>query len=149
MLTALRVKMQGSEHIKLKQMKKITCLLLTVIAIVLMGCSRDNDDIIVSSQQLSQTIWEGSRVSYDSEGNPHDKTTFILEFISDTEGKCAIQNSSTKAFAFQYAIEKTILSFKGKYPVSGEWYITDSSKDKITLLSYRSDKTIITLNRIN
>ena len=115
---------------------------------LVVGCKKDEKNADLSAEALSQTIWEGTRVSYDSEGNPHDKTTFILEFISDTEGKCAIQNSSTEAFAFQYAIEKTILSFKGKYPVSGEWYITDSSKDKITLLSYRSDKTIITLNRI-
>ena len=139
--------MQGSEHIKLKQMKKNTCLLLTVIAIVLMGCSRDNDDIIVSSQQLSQTIWNGNITQYDSWNHPFGEVSFILEFVSDTEGNYIVPDQYPIK-RFQYSVNESILSFIGSYPTSGEWYITKSSKNQITLLSYRSDKTIMTLERI-
>ena len=118
-----------------------------VIAIVIMGCSRDNKDSVITLNQLSQTIWDGCVTSYDSDDNPSDIKTFVLEFISDTEGKY-VEPGNYPIERFQYLLNKSILSFKGKYPISGDWYITKSSKNQITLLSYSSLKTIMTLERI-
>ena len=145
MLTALCVKIRCSEQIKSTQMNKLIYLILTLFTTVMVGCTPDNDDSLITSSQLSQTIWEGKTTSYDSEGNPGATTRFILEFLSETEGKCILQQFH-EIKTFQYSINDSIVSFKGGY-VEGDWFITESSKDQIILLCYKSTKMVMTLNR--
>lgn len=128
-------------------MKNITYLILTIVATFIIGCSDNIENNIITSQQLSQTIWDGSTTSYDSANNPGVTTSFILEFISNTEGKCVLQDLN-EIQRFQYSVKESIISFNGSYAVSGDWYLIESSKDQLILQSYRPAKMIMTLSRI-
>lgn len=127
-------------------MKKFTCLVLTVIATVIVGCSRDNKDNVMTSNTLSQTIWEGSMTSYDSEDNPGVTTKLILEFLSETEGNCILPKLHDIQ-DFQYAVNKSVISFNGSLAVNGDWYIIELSKKRLVLQSYIPTKMVMTLNR--
>lgn len=113
----------------------------------MVGCSKDDVDVSLSPNELSQTIWDGSTTSYDSANNPGVTTSFILEFISNTEGKCVLQDLN-EIQRFQYSVKESIISFNGSYAVSGDWYLIESSKDQLILQSYRPAKMIMTLSRI-
>ena len=114
---------------------------------LVVGCKKDEKNADLSAEALSQTIWNGNITQYDSWNHPFGEVSFILEFVSDTEGNYIVPDQYPIK-RFQYSVNESILSFIGSYPTSGEWYITKSSKNQITLLSYRSDKTIMTLERI-
>lgn len=126
----------------------IVKILFTLVASFLfMGCDKDESNVKLTSDDLYQTIWEGSFVSYGSENTPEVTQTFVVEFISMTEGKCVLQDFH-EIQVFEYTIKDSVVSFKGSYAMQGDWYIVDSSSEQITLQAYLPYKTVLTLKRI-
>ena len=126
-------------------MKKYICLLFAMLPLVV-GCKKDEKNADLSAEALSQTIWDGSMTSYDSEDNPGVTTKLILEFLSETEGNCILPKLHDIQ-DFQYAVNKSVISFNGSLAVNGDWYIIEFSKKRLVLQSYIPTKMVMTLNR--
>ena len=113
---------------------------------LVVGCKKDEKNADLSAEALSQTIWDGSMTSYDSEDNPGVTTKLILEFLSETEGNCILPKLHDIQ-DFQYAVNKSVISFNGSLAVNGDWYIIEFSKKRLVLQSYIPTKMVMTLNR--
>lgn len=126
-------------------MKRLTYISLALFALFIIGCKKDKVTGI-TSEQLAQSIWEGNKTSYDTDDNPYVKTPLILEFLSETEGQCILQDSDSRT-DFQYSTNRSLISFTKSPVVRGDWYILESSENHMILLSYNPRKTIMTLVR--
>ena len=128
-------------------MKRLVYMVLVLFPIIITGCDKNEDNTGVTSILLAQTIWNGSMTSYDTENTPGITTIFILEFTSETQGKCVLQELD-EIQDFQYTIKESMLSINGSYAVAGDWHIIEHSHNQIVLQSYRPQKTIITLQKM-
>ncbi len=124
-------------------MKKMIFAMVALLHL-LTGCSKDEDNAL----DLYQTIWDGMLIAYDaSEENSEVTETFVLEFLSETEGLCALQDLNVIQ-PFSYTLTESILSIRGSMAVYGDWYIVSHSRDEITLQAYQPYKMVIKLKRI-
>ena len=111
----------------------------------LTGCSKDED----SELNLSQTIWEGCIAVYDaSEEYSENAVILVLEFTSETEGKCILPKFS-QIQGIRYVVADSIISFDGCIAISGDWYIIGCSKEQIILQAYLPYKQVMTLKRVH
>ena len=124
-------------------MKKILFAMVALLPLIT-GCSKDEDNAL----DLYQTVWNGELTAYDASEEYSGVTeTFVLEFISETEGTYALQGLDFKQL-FRYTLTGSILSIKGSVTVSGDWHIVSHSKNEITLQAYRPHKMVMKLKRV-
>ncbi len=124
-------------------MKKIIFAMVALLPL-LTGCSKDENNTL----DLYQTVWSGKLIAYDASEEYSEVTeTFVLEFISETEGSCALQELNVIQ-PFRYTLTGSILSINGSMAVCGDWYIVSHSRNEITLQAYQPYKMVIKLKRI-
>ena len=123
-------------------MKKILFAMMALLPL-LTGCSKDEAE----SLNLYQTIWEGPRIAYVTEDNPTVSYTVVLEFVTETKGKCILQESNTIQY-FTYTLTESVLTIDGSMAMGGDWYIVDYSNNEITLQAYQPHKVIMKLKRV-
>lgn len=128
-------------------MKKYICILLAMLPFMV-GCSKEEVGGDLSSNELYQTTWNGTMTSYGSTDTPSVVSQFVVEFISTTDGKCAVPDYH-KTQNFHYSIVDSIITFQDTGILCGEWYIISYTDEQIILQSYRPHKMVITLNKIN
>lgn len=138
--------MYDREPPKTNYMKRYIYILLTMLSFMV-GCSKDDNEVSLSSNKLYQTIWEGTLASYGSEDTPKVIQQFVVEFISTTEGKCVLPDFH-EIQNFNYSIVDDIMTFQGSDVLCGDWYIISYSDEQIILQAYLPYKTIMTLNKI-
>lgn len=124
-------------------MKKVLFAMVALLPL-LTGCSNEEDEAV----NLYQTIWDGTRIAYDINGeNPSVSYTFVFEFVSETNGKCVLQELNTIQY-FTYTLTESVLTIDGSMAMGGDWYIVEHSKNEITLQAYRPHKVILKLKRV-
>ena len=123
-------------------MKKIIFAMAALLPLIT-GCSNEEDERV----NLYQTIWDGVRIAYVTEDNPSVSYTFVLEFVTETDGKCASEELHTLQY-FTYTLTESVLTIDGSLAVCGDWYIVEHSKNEITLQAYQPYKVIMKLKRV-
>ena len=129
-------------------MKTLGNLLMCAVMLIAVGCDKE-ETFDVTPQTLAQTVWNAEIEYFDENGNATGNNSCIVEFLSETEGKYDEQTLQLVR-PFTYSIDRSIIVIdSGNYTtLSGTWHIIEKSDQKIVLLRYSPNKTMVTLNRL-
>lgn len=129
-------------------MKKIRNLLMCAVALLAVGCDKD-DTFEVTPQTLAQTVWDAEIEYFDENGNATGNNSCIVEFLSETEGKYSEPDMNTVE-RFTYEVDRAIIVIdSGIYTLlNGTWHIVEKSEQQILLQGYYPNKVLITLDRV-
>lgn len=128
--------------------KNFIIVLFTILLIFITSCNENQQDRMLTSSDLYQTIWKGTIEGFNGD-EMTGRTPLILEFLTSSSGKCIRLDENDDPIEngfFSYRIEDKIISFSKD--ITGDWYIINYDTDSLILQSYSPHKLIMTLSKI-
>ena len=126
-------------------MKKLLYLMAMCIMLLTSACSKDEEEYMLSANDLEQTTWKATLTSYENDGKIY-KTLYILQFYTKKEGNWVfMENDISSPKAFSYTIDRKIILFNGF--LDGKWTIMDANSKKIIIQAYCPEKCVIVLEK--
>ena len=126
-------------------MKKLLYLMAMCIMLLTSACSKDEEEYMLSANDLEQTTWKATLTSYENDGKIY-KTLYILQFYTKKEGNWVfMENDISSPKAFSYTIDRKIILFNGF--LDGKWTIMDANSKKIIIQAYWPEKCVIVLEK--
>ena len=102
----------------------------------------------MTANDWEQTTWSAHEVAYDGQGNIAGESFYILEFQTRTTGQCTEQNADgdyLRTNPFSYTVDRKLVSFQGALTL--QWTVTERTKQKIVMQTYRENNLVMTLTR--
>ena len=79
------------------------------IMLLTSACSKDEEEYMLSANDLEQTTWKATLTSYENDGKIY-KTLYILQFYTKKEGNWVfMENDISSPKAFSYTIDRKII----------------------------------------
>lgn len=120
-------------------MKKVSCIVLAIIALCLclLSC-RDDDNEKLNPNFLKQTKWTGTFVSIN-DGKIDFEDNVNLYFTTENRGSYSFSTSFVSSFNFNYIVDDKLLNIKSEKNnngyvkiMTGDWILTEMKNDKLS-----------------
>ncbi len=138
-------------------MNRFCFLICALFALILTGCSDDDDALTISSDELKQTTWKvDKRVYSDPDAGEDDYKTsenLIIRFFDGNSGEVISFHGSDVVYGdqypFSYEANGRILYIKPDNFLEGHWELIEKSSRRMVFQSYEPYKTILILRKEN
>ena len=115
-------------------MKKLFYLMAISLMLLTSACSKDEEEYMLSANDLEQTTWKAVYTGYDYQGKKY-KYNYIVQFLTKTSGT-SVELADDRDYPdhpFSYSIDRKIMSFRDLF--GGDWTIMEASHNKFVLQS--------------